>query len=87
MENGELKSTLTVGTEPIGAVVPYSRGFIAGCGGIINVYEYIDFEEVMNERTFKKGVRLYQTKRLKLYSRSEDNLRYMKPTIAYNSKM
>ena len=40
-DNGELKTTLTLGTQTIGAVVGFSRGFIAGCGGTAHVYEYV----------------------------------------------
>ena len=41
LDNGELKSTLNLGTQTIGAVAGFSRGFIAGCGGTVHVYEYI----------------------------------------------
>ena len=41
LDNGELKNTLTLGTQTIGAVAGFSRGFIAGCGGTVHVYEYI----------------------------------------------
>ena len=41
LDSGELKSTLTLGTQTIGAVAGFSRGFIAGCGGTVHVYEHI----------------------------------------------
>ena len=41
LDNGELKNTLNLGTQTIGAVAGFSRGFIAGCGGTVHVYEYI----------------------------------------------
>lgn len=41
LDNGELKNTLNLGTQTIGAVAGFSRGFIAGCGGTVHVYELI----------------------------------------------
>ena len=32
---------MNLGTQTIGAVAGFSRGFIAGCGGTVHVYEYI----------------------------------------------
>lgn len=42
LEGAELKTTLTLGTEIIGAIAGFSRGFIAGCGGTLHVYELIE---------------------------------------------
>ena len=42
LESGELKNTITIGTEIIGAIAGCSRGFIAGCGGSIHIYEMLE---------------------------------------------
>ena len=42
LESGELKNTITIGTEIIGAIAGCSRGFIAGCGGTIHIYEMLE---------------------------------------------